>query len=28
VGQRGFELNLKTVQTAAEMLGALLDTKG
>jgi len=27
-GQRGFELNLKTIQTADEMLGALLDLKG
>ncbi len=26
-GQRGFELNLKTIQTADEMLGALLDLK-
>jgi flagellar basal-body rod protein FlgC len=28
LGERGFELNLKTVQTADEMLGALLDLKG
>lgn len=27
-GQRGFELNLKTIQTADEMLGAMLDLKG
>ncbi len=26
-GQRGFELNLKTIQTGDEMLGALLDLK-
>ncbi|MHB8765939.1 MAG: flagellar basal body rod C-terminal domain-containing protein, partial [Deferrisomatales bacterium] len=28
VGERGFELNLKTLQVADEMLGALLDLKG
>jgi len=28
IGERGFELNLKTVKTADEMLGALLDLKG